>query len=80
MYVVKEGFTCGSMSSGKRVAFVTMIPFCVESSSFGNPWRFHSPMVVASVSMSKRFSFWEYGIFRFESSFFHASRSCVLKS
>ena len=38
-------FPCvwGSMRSGKRAAFVTMIPFCTDSSSLGRPWRFHSP-------------------------------------
>ena len=37
-------------------------------------------MVAASVSMSRRFSFWENGIFLSDSSFFQALRSCVLKS
>ena len=33
---------CGSMMSGYRAAFVTMMPFWIESSSFGKPCRFHS--------------------------------------
>ena len=57
-----------------------MMPFCVDSSSLGNPCRFHSPIVVASVSMSRRLSFWVNGIFLFDISFFHSFRSCVLKS
>ena len=44
--------SCGSMSNGNRVAEVTMIPFCVLNSSDGNPWRFHSPIVGASASIS----------------------------
>lgn len=34
---------CGSINRGKRVAFVTIMPFWTDSSSFGKPWRFHSP-------------------------------------
>ena len=34
---------CGSIKRGYRVALVTMMPFCTDNSSFGKPWRFHSP-------------------------------------
>jgi len=41
---------CGSTSSGYLVAMVTMMPFCMESSSLGRPCRFHSPIVALSTS------------------------------
>lgn len=34
----------GSINSGYLVAFVVMIPFWIDSSSFGRPWMFHSPI------------------------------------
>lgn len=35
-----------------------MIPFWTDSSSLGSPWRAHSPIVAASVSMFTRFKSW----------------------
>ena len=35
---------CGSIRRGYLVALVTMIPFWMDSSSLGSPWRFHSPI------------------------------------
>lgn len=34
---------CGSINRGYLVALVTIMPFWTDNSSFGNPWRFHSP-------------------------------------
>lgn len=34
----------GSISRGKRVALVTMIPFRIDRSSPGSPCKFHSPI------------------------------------
>ena len=44
----------GSMRRGKREALVMMIPFWMDRSSLGRPWRFHSLTVGASISISVR--------------------------
>ena len=70
----------GSISSGNREAFVTIMPFWTESSSLGSPCKFHSPTVMESASISVRFSFAERGILRVCSSFFQASSRIPRKS
>jgi hypothetical protein len=34
----------GSINNGNLVAFVVIIPFWTDNSSFGRPWIFHSPI------------------------------------
>mmetsp|Transcript_24278 Transcript_24278/g.61120 ORF Transcript_24278/g.61120 Transcript_24278/m.61120 type:complete len:263 (-) Transcript_24278:3203-3991(-) len=53
----------GSIMMGKREADVVRMPFCVDRSSVGSPWRFHWPLVASSTSMALTLRFLVTGIF-----------------
>mmetsp|Transcript_35590 Transcript_35590/g.57582 ORF Transcript_35590/g.57582 Transcript_35590/m.57582 type:complete len:308 (-) Transcript_35590:1696-2619(-) len=67
----------GSIRIGHRDDLVTMIPFCMESSSVGRPCKFHSPTVASSTINLETCSPWVTGMLRVCRSVrnFFASRS-----
>lgn len=54
--IQKLPYPYGSINKGYLVELVTIIPFWIDNSSLGNPYKFHSPTVASSTKNYVKFN------------------------